>query len=76
MFTGSKWHKKPQVVWKQIMEHEPDLWIWLGDGTLWLTKIQYLPLVLSITRKILEGKEGRKIGRKKQRKKKREKERN
>ena len=33
MFSESKWHQRPQVVWKHILQQEPDLWIWLGDGT-------------------------------------------
>ena len=33
MFSESKWHRKPQPVWKHILEQHPDLWIWLGDGT-------------------------------------------
>ncbi|CAB4026594.1 Hypothetical predicted protein, partial [Paramuricea clavata] len=32
MFSESKWHQRPQPVWKHILQQQPDLWMWLGDA--------------------------------------------
>ena len=37
MFNQSKWYESSQPVWKHVMAHNPDLWIWLGDGKLYLS---------------------------------------
>ncbi|XP_046846243.1 uncharacterized protein LOC124439979 isoform X2 [Xenia sp. Carnegie-2017] len=43
MFSGLKWHQQPQPIWKQILQQNPDLWIWLGDAVYGDTRV--LPLV-------------------------------
>ncbi|CAB3990364.1 Hypothetical predicted protein [Paramuricea clavata] len=39
MFNESKWHQRPQPVWKHILQQQPDLWIWLGDAAYGDTRI-------------------------------------